>query len=65
MAKQFGKRSAKWLELPSTISFLEALKAIRKSDRFKLIEQVNGVGTWFHKYVAMEFARWLSLAFTL
>lgn len=63
MAKPFGKRPAKWLELPSTQDFIAQLEAIRKSDR--LIETVNGIGTWFHEDVALEFARWLSPAFAI
>lgn len=63
MAKPFGKRPAKWIELPSTQEFISTLKAIRKSDR--LIETVNGVGTWLHEDVALEFARWLSPAFAI
>lgn len=42
MAKPFGKRPAKWLELPSTKEFLDTLAPIRKSDR--LVETVNGIG---------------------
>lgn len=65
MAKPFGKRPAKWLELPATSQFIDALIAIRKSDRSKLVKNVNGVGTWFHEDVALEFARWLSPAFAI
>ena len=32
MAAKFGKKPAKWLELPSTLSFLKALSEVRKSD---------------------------------
>lgn len=32
MAKPFGKRPAKWLELPSTKEFLSSLCDVRKSD---------------------------------
>ena len=32
MAKPFGKRPAKWLELPSTKEFLSKLSEVRKSD---------------------------------
>ena len=61
--KPFGKRPAKWLELPSTKEFLNALRAIRKSDR--LIVTINGIGTWMHEDVALEFARWLSPEFAI
>lgn len=69
MAKTFGKRPAKWLELPSTKEFLAALTDVRKSD-FALIQTdkggiSGGGGTWMHEDVALEFARWLSPAFTI
>lgn len=63
MANAFGKRPAKWLELPSTVNYLRELGAIRKSDR--LIKTINGVGTWMHEDVALEFARWLSPRFAI
>ena len=69
MAKSFGKRPAKWLELPSTKEFLAALTDVRKSD-FVLIQTdkggiSGGGGTWMHEDVALEFARWLSPAFAI
>lgn len=69
MAKSFGKRPAKWLELPSTKEFLAALTDVRKSD-FALIQTdkggvSGGGGTWMHEDVALEFARWLSPAFAI
>jgi hypothetical protein len=63
MAKPFGKRPAKWLELPSTKEFLSTLITIRKSDSEKYVLTINGgttengKGTWFHEDVALEFAR--------
>ena len=65
MAKPFGKKPNKWLELPSTDEFLKTLQAIRKSDRSELIQTINGVGTWMHEDVALEFARWLSPMFAI
>jgi len=65
MASAFKKRPGKWLELPSTESYLLELEAIRKSDRSDLIHTVNGVGTWLHEDVALEFARWLSPSFAI
>jgi phage antirepressor YoqD-like protein len=63
MSRAFGKRPSKWLELPSTCEFLNRLRAIRKSDR--LVVTQNGIGTWIHEDVALEFARWLSLDFAI
>ena len=71
MAKPFGKRPAKWLELPSTKEFLSSLATIRKSDSEKYVLTINGCttekgkGTWFHEDVALEFARWLSPQFAI
>lgn len=65
MAKEFGKRPSKWLELPSTKEFLTELQTIRLSDSLiKTAEGRNG-GTWFHEDVALEFARWLSPRFSI
>jgi len=64
MARAFGKRPSKWLELPSTVSFINTLKTIRKSDR-SFVQTINGVGTWLHEDVALEFARWLSPHFAI
>lgn len=71
MAKAFGKRPAKWLELPSTKEFLKELGTIRKSDTDQLVVTINGgttqqgKGTWMHEDVALEFARWLSPKFAI
>nr|WP_314616173.1 KilA-N domain-containing protein [uncultured Pseudomonas sp.] len=66
VAKRFGKKPVKWLELPSTKSYMTALERhlgfeVRKSD-FKLVEtsKVRGrSGTWLHPKLAVAFARWL------
>lgn len=69
MAKAFGKRPAKWLELPSTKEFLSALSDVRKSDIALIQTDKGGIngggGTWMHEDVALEFARWLSPAFAI
>lgn len=71
MAKPFGKRPAKWLELPTTKAFLKELCEVRKSDITMLVLTAKGnsstfqQGTWMHEDVALEFARWLSPAFAI
>lgn len=73
MAKPFGKRPAKWLELPSTKEFLSKLIAIRKSDTDMVVTESGGATggkkgggcTWMHEDVALEFARWLSPEFAI
>lgn len=65
MAKPFGKRPAKWLELPSTKELITAIgvRPIRKSDT--LVITMNGVGTWLHEDIALDFAQWLSVDFKI
>lgn len=65
MSRPFGKRAGEWLRLPSTTNFLLALEAMGKSHRSKLVATENGVGTWMHEDVALEFARWLSPMFAI
>lgn len=70
MAKPFGKRPAKWLELPSTKEFLSKLSEVRKSDitfvhTAKGNSQQFAQGTWMHEDVAIEFARWLAPEFAI
>ena len=69
MARPFGKRPAKWLELPSTKEFLAKLTEVRKSDigfvRTEKGGNLGGGGTWMHEDVALEFARWLSPEFAI
>lgn len=71
MAKAFGKRPAKWLELPSTKEFINAICDIRKLDITQLIKSYKGnstkfaQGTWLHEDLAIEFARWLNPVFSI
>ena len=69
MAKPFGKRPAKWLELPSTKEYVRVLmtmtQTIRKSDSLIKTIEGKGGGTWMHEDVALEFARWLSPEFAI
>ena len=71
-AKEYGKRTAKFLELPSTKEYMEALEAsVRKSDLKPLVETTRGngnlpqVGTWGHPKLAVFFARWLDVRFAV
>lgn len=66
VAKRFGRKPIKWLELPSTKSYMAALvrhlgNEVRNSD-LKLVETARGrgkAGTWLHPKLAVAFARWL------
>lgn len=72
MAKPFGKRPIDWLRLPSSQDFITSLCDVRKLHFTQLIETIKGnfrnnrkQGTWMHKDVAIEFARWLSPMFAI
>ena len=70
MCRAFGKRPAKWLELQSTIDFIDTISSVRNVDTSDLVvakfgSPQNGGGTWMHEDVALEFARWLSPEFAI
>lgn len=70
MAKPFGesKKPTFWLRCQSTNEFLQELTELRKCNSADLQVVVRGgvnQGTWFHKDVAIEFARWLSPKFAI
>ena len=71
MAKPFGKRPSKWLELPSTKEYLNAICDVRKLDITQLIISFKGnskdiqQGTWFHRLVAIRYAQWLNPYFAV
>lgn len=65
MARSFGKKPGKWLELSSTKSFISVLSNVRNSDNWVMTGRGNNGGTWMHEDVALEFARWLSPKFAI
>lgn len=67
MAKPFGKRPAEYLRLPSTIEFMAALEATKEpmGKSHTLVRKQNGVATWLHEDVALDFAQWLSVEFKI
>lgn len=74
MARPFGRLPKHWLETESAKRFLNALREVRKTDLTDLIfikrgsmpgQNGGGGGTWFHRDVAIEFARWLAPAFAI
>ena len=63
MAKSFGsnKRPSFWLELPSTKEYLDVFKS---DVQFSHITSVITIkGNCMHRWVALEFARWLNPEF--
>lgn len=71
MAKPFGvkKRPSLWLRTCSAQEYISAICDAQKCASTDLQRVSKGKGgeqgTWFHKDVAMEFARWLSPKFAL
>ena len=72
MAKPFRKRIIDWKRLPSTQEYLNALLKVGFSHLDQLIvsewggSNLEGTrGTWMHRLVAIEFARWLSPEFSI
>lgn len=69
MAKSFGKQPSDWTRTKQSKEFLSTLSAVRGicgTDLIRIEQGGNSTqGTWFHKDIAMEFARWLSPAFSI
>lgn len=57
-AAKFGKVPAKWLELPSTISYLKAFERKYPGIGYLKTKRGNNGGTWLHPKLAVPFARW-------
>ena len=67
MANAFNKSPNHWLRNNSTKEFISTLAALRNRNPSDLVTVTNGDngGTWVHKDVAIELARWLSPAFAI
>lgn len=67
MAKKFGKLTKDWLKTSQCKEFLSILSERRKILSYDLVQVTygNNGGTWMHEDVAIEFARWLSPAFSI
>lgn len=70
MAKPFGKTTKDWLRTKAAEEFINSLSAVRQICPTGLVRVVQGgepelQGTWMHEDVALEFARWLSPAFSI
>ncbi|MFU1517428.1 KilA-N domain-containing protein [Vreelandella alkaliphila] len=65
-AKRFGKRPTDWLKLDSTREYIEALMDENQiSEESSLIQARRNHGTWLHPDLAVAFARWLSIRFSV
>ncbi|MDR2274305.1 MAG: phage antirepressor KilAC domain-containing protein [Sphingobacterium sp.] len=65
MAKSFGKQPKDWLRLQGSTDFVNALVEARHISLGDTVKVQNGIGTWMHEDVALEFSRWLSPAFSI
>lgn len=73
IAKRYGKRPTKWLELPKTKKYMKSLStalglgSVRKSDTGLVRSSIGGStpGTWLHPKLAVVFARWLDVDFAV
>ena len=68
MAKPFGKRVYDWMITQQSKEFIRVLCETRNLTSADLVKvtkggDVSNQGTWFHKDVAVEFARWLTPKF--
>lgn len=68
VAKRFGKRPGDWLKQEETKQYLGVLAAALNCDPESLLETRRGrhlSGTWLHPKVAVAFARWLDVKFSV
>jgi hypothetical protein len=70
IAKHFGKPLANWLRNKETKEYVETFSKIKKIDAEQLIIVKQGgnakeQGTWIHKRLIINFARWLSPEFAI
>lgn len=68
MGQSFNKRVKDWMRLKSTVEYIHALAQERGVSTSALYKKVRGgangeQGTWLHRSLAIEFARWLNPRF--
>lgn len=69
-ASRFGKKPAAWLRLPETKRYIAALCKQAKVQKSHFARATRGgapgdAGTWFHPKLAVPFARWLDIDFSV
>ena len=70
VAAHFGKRPIDWLRLPETKAYINQLCDFLTLDRNQLVVSKNGApdnggGTWLHRKLAIPFARWCDVRFSI
>lgn len=63
-AQQFGKEVREFMRLPSTLEYIDALSNVGIS-HVSTSRRGNGGGTWGHPKLAVFFARWLNVRFSV
>ena len=69
MAKAFGKRVDVFLKTDHANEFISELEltpfggSFAPLSRDEILKNINGVGTWMHRILALKFAAWLSPKF--
>lgn len=68
VAKRFGKRPVDWLKQDETKQYLAVLAEALNCEPESLLETRRGrylSGTWLHPKLAVSFARWLDVKFSV
>lgn len=68
MAKPFGKQPIDWLKTSQATEYINTYSKLKKISLADLQAVTRGgcnSGTWLHKDIALEFARWLSPEFAI
>lgn len=67
-AAHFGKRPVEWLRLPETERYISALCDFHKVGKSHFVKTKRGTkspGTWLHPQLAVAFARWCDVRFSI
>jgi hypothetical protein len=68
VARQYGKRPVDWLALESTKEYIANLCEVFKCEESSLLKTQRGKsngGSWFSPKLAVNFARWLDVKFSI
>lgn len=70
VASHFGKLPNDWLRLPETKAYINQLRDFLAIDMNQLViskrgPASNGGGTWLHRKLAIPFARWCDVRFSI
>ena len=60
MAQSFNKLPAHYLSTETTKKYISAVSVAIGIPIAQLVSVTNGVGTWLHEDIAIDFAQWLN-----